>query len=239
MRPLVSTAFLCGALLGLGCDTDPSPSTADAPAKSAQKKAEKTARKKAGKRGTGAASGGQRASAASAGTAQLPRYDGLFATDPKLSAAAVATWPEDQLRIRRNEIYARYGRAFQSPDLQAHFGAQPWYEVRAEYSDALLTAHDRANAALIQGFEGTPKVWDGQVGELMFMDRTSLVISDADSMYGHEGEERHYVARGSKYVLTWTGPARFDLRARGVDQAELWTWTGRAWTRTPLVVRQG
>jgi hypothetical protein len=31
------------------------------------------------------------------------------------------------LRIARNEIFARHGRRFSSPDLQAHFNAQDWY----------------------------------------------------------------------------------------------------------------
>ena len=33
----------------------------------------------------------------------------------------------EQLRLARNEIYARYGRMFKTAELQAYFDAQPWY----------------------------------------------------------------------------------------------------------------
>lgn len=239
MRHLVPSAVhsvvICGALLLVGCDSDSSSGTSDVPAKASAKKSSHSPGAQSAKNGAS----GKKSAAAKSTTGQLPGYDGMFASDPQLSATRVATWTDTQLRIRRNEIYARYGRAFKSADLQAHFGKQPWYQVRADYSDAVLTDHDRANATLIQGFEGKAKVWDGQVGELMFMDRSSLVISDADSMYGHEGEERHYVARGSKYVVTWSGPAKFDLQSGRANDAELWTWTGRKWTRAGLAVPRG
>jgi hypothetical protein len=34
-----------------------------------------------------------------------------------------------ELRILRNEIYARHGRKFKSEDLQDYFFAQPWYSI--------------------------------------------------------------------------------------------------------------
>ncbi|MBN1574430.1 MAG: YARHG domain-containing protein [Deltaproteobacteria bacterium] len=34
-----------------------------------------------------------------------------------------------ELRILRNEIYARHGRKFKSKDLQDYFAGQPWYSI--------------------------------------------------------------------------------------------------------------
>ena len=227
--------LICAALLG-GCDTgSATPSSARASASTSSKQ---TTQPKAG-----GATGQKKTKKVSASSGkspnQLPGYVGTFKNDPKLSAERVAAWAPKQLRIKRNEVYARYGRAFSSDDLKAHFGRQGWYEVRSSYSDTLLTANDRANVSLIKSFEGEPKRWDGQVGELMFMDARSLVISDADSLYGHEGEERHYVARGSQYVITWSGSPRFDLKSSSVTQAELWTRTRSGWSRTQIKVPNG
>ena len=47
-------------------------------------------------------------------------------------ALGVAEGNVKQPRIQRNEIYARYGRAFSSADLKAHFGKQSWYSERAD-----------------------------------------------------------------------------------------------------------
>src|SRR5205814_10328827 len=58
-----------------------------------------------------------------------------------------------QTRLLRNAVYARYGRTFDSPDLQSYFQSRPWYHPRPDYSDRLLTANDRANVDLIKTFE--------------------------------------------------------------------------------------
>jgi eukaryotic-like serine/threonine-protein kinase len=78
---------------------------------------------------------------------------GSLLTKEDLSGLSAA-----QMRLLRNAVYARYGRTFESPDLQSYFQSRPWYHPRTDYSDRLLTANDRANADLIKSFEegGTP-----------------------------------------------------------------------------------
>lgn len=58
-----------------------------------------------------------------------------------------------ELRIMRNEIYARHGRTFEAPDLQNYFSGRPWYRQNPSYSDSLLTETDKANVKAIQDFE--------------------------------------------------------------------------------------
>ena len=172
-------------------------------------------------------------------SAQLDSYTGIYANNPALSAARVASWPTARLRIKRNEIYARYGRGFKSADLQKHFGAQSWYRVSDRYSDTLLTKNDKANVALIKSFEGDAPKRDGSYGQLMFMNPRELIISDGESMYSHEGEERYYASRGANHVITWSGAQNLDLKNPAVKDPELWTWKSGSWTRSPIPLPQG
>jgi serine/threonine-protein kinase len=59
----------------------------------------------------------------------------------------------DELRRLRNTVYARHGKPFQTPEMQAYFNSRPWYRIRAGYDNADLTATDLGNAALIQNAE--------------------------------------------------------------------------------------
>ena len=216
--------IFCLTLL-TACDASnpvPSKATADAAASSMP--------------GAGKATG---SSSSAQNAAQLPGYKGTYARDPALSPVRVAAWPVARLRIKRNEIYARYGRAFKSADLNKHFTAQSWYRVSDSYSDALLTKNDRANVALIKSFEGDSPQRDGSYGQLMFMNDRELIISDGESMYAHEGEERYYASRGPNHVITWSGPRDFNLKSPSLQNPELWTWKGGSWTRASIPLPQG
>lgn len=67
----------------------------------------------------------------------------------------LAALPLDQLRILRNTIYARHGRIFKDPTLQAHFEKQWWYAPNPNYSDALLTGDDKSAVAAISKAEAS------------------------------------------------------------------------------------
>jgi len=63
----------------------------------------------------------------------------------------------NDLRLARNEIYARNGRMFDSADLQAYFGAMSWYNgtiPAADFRENMLSEIERANIATIQAEEG-------------------------------------------------------------------------------------
>ncbi len=57
------------------------------------------------------------------------------------------------LRILRNMVYARHGRAFKSELLQLHFERQSWYKVDPAYSDAKLSEVDKRNVQIIRSVE--------------------------------------------------------------------------------------
>lgn len=62
----------------------------------------------------------------------------------------------DELRLARNEIYARHGRIFQSEDLNAYFNSLSWYDgyISAdEFNDDILNEYEKANLIVIKECE--------------------------------------------------------------------------------------
>jgi hypothetical protein len=57
------------------------------------------------------------------------------------------------LRVLRNEVYARHGRRFTTPWLGDYFAHEPWYKPRADYSDSMLSEIEKANVTLIVATE--------------------------------------------------------------------------------------
>jgi hypothetical protein len=58
-----------------------------------------------------------------------------------------------ELRVMRNEVYARHGRVFQSPELHDYFSKKPWYSQNPSYTDSLLSSVDKENVRVIQESE--------------------------------------------------------------------------------------
>ncbi|TWB96206.1 YARHG domain-containing protein [Bradyrhizobium macuxiense] len=76
----------------------------------------------------------------------IPDSDSRLLTESDLKALS-----KDDLRIARNEIFARRGRYFNAPDLTARFSRFAWYVPRSW--DPPLSAIESANVALIDRFE--------------------------------------------------------------------------------------
>lgn len=63
----------------------------------------------------------------------------------------------EELRLARNEIYARHGRMFTSADLSAYFQQKSWYKgsiSAADFDETVLTEAERENIRLLQRLEG-------------------------------------------------------------------------------------
>ena len=58
-----------------------------------------------------------------------------------------------ELRLLRNEIYARHGRQFRAPWLQQYFWSQPWYETNEGFSDEQISGTDKQNVETIVNYE--------------------------------------------------------------------------------------
>jgi hypothetical protein len=58
-----------------------------------------------------------------------------------------------ELRLLRNEVYARHGRIFKTLWIQQYFGNQPWYDPKEDFKDEELTGPDKTNVETIVAFE--------------------------------------------------------------------------------------
>ena len=70
-----------------------------------------------------------------------------------LIAADIDNLNKADLKIMRNEIYARHGYIFKTADMMDYFSGQSWYEPRFENVDNLLTAIEKSNITFIKKFE--------------------------------------------------------------------------------------
>ena len=58
-----------------------------------------------------------------------------------------------ELRLLRNEVYARHGRMFRAEWLQQYFFFQPWYAPDDNFKDEQLSGNDKTNVETIVRFE--------------------------------------------------------------------------------------
>ena len=59
----------------------------------------------------------------------------------------------EDLRVLRNEIYARHGRVFKDKELQKYFDAQSWYRPNPDFKDEMLNELEVKNLAIIKQAE--------------------------------------------------------------------------------------
>lgn len=75
-----------------------------------------------------------------------------ISTEPITNEMVEGLFVED-LRVLRNEIYARRGRVFKDKELQKYFAAQAWYQPNPEFEDDGLTETESKNLAIIKEVE--------------------------------------------------------------------------------------
>ena len=75
-----------------------------------------------------------------------------ISTEPITNEMVDGLFVED-LRVLRNEIYARRGRVFKDAALQKYFAAQPWYQPNPDFKDDMLTETESKNLAIIKEVE--------------------------------------------------------------------------------------
>jgi len=90
---------------------------------------------------------------AASGDYVIPDSDTKEYTEDDIRALGLS---KDELRIARNEIYARHGREFTSKDLKEYFGAKSWYNPTipaSKFSDNDLTPTELHNKEAIAKVE--------------------------------------------------------------------------------------
>ncbi len=58
-----------------------------------------------------------------------------------------------QLKVARNEIYARHGRPFVHKDLQCYFATKSWYHADESFTESVLSTTENKNIATIKAYE--------------------------------------------------------------------------------------
>lgn len=84
--------------------------------------------------------------------ALLPGDMELFENKP-ISEQMLQGLSLHELRLLRNEIYARHGRMFRAEWLQQHFFNQPWYTPDENFKDESLSGNDKLNVETIVKIE--------------------------------------------------------------------------------------
>ncbi len=81
----------------------------------------------------------------------VPETPGRYpeASTRLLSEADLAGRNDAELRLMRNEIFARHSYIFTSPDLKKYFAGQPWYTPRFKQVYSSLSDIERANIRLL------------------------------------------------------------------------------------------
>lgn len=81
----------------------------------------------------------------------LPESDTQY-----ISSRDVAYLTNRELRLARNEIFARHGRMFDDPELSVYFNATSWYDgtiPSSSFSDDSLSRVEKANIEVIKAEE--------------------------------------------------------------------------------------
>jgi hypothetical protein len=88
----------------------------------------------------------QRRAAVSPG--DMEHFERRLVTDEMLKGLSL-----HELRLLRNEIYARRGRQFRTEWLSQYFWSQPWYEAREDAAEPELSETEKKNVETIVAYE--------------------------------------------------------------------------------------
>jgi len=73
--------------------------------------------------------------------------------DKLISDAMLRGLSLHELRLLRNEIYARHGRIFKTMWIQQYFGSQSWYDPKEDFKDEEISGSDKTNIETIVAYE--------------------------------------------------------------------------------------
>lgn len=81
--------------------------------------------------------------------------DGIYpqASQRILNSSDISGLDADDLKIMRNEIFARHGYIFETSDMKAYFERQTWYQGRFQNIESKLTPIEKNNIQLIKNQE--------------------------------------------------------------------------------------
>lgn len=91
---------------------------------------------------------------------EAPKNEGTyilpFSNERLATNADLATLSKDQLRLARNEIFARHGRIYETKDLNDYFSSQGWYTPTTpadQWNDSVFSDIESMNVQQIASYE--------------------------------------------------------------------------------------
>lgn len=120
----------------------------------------------------------------------LPQSDNRLLTDADLRGLS-----SRELRLARNEIYARHGRIFSDASLQAYFDSQGWYERDRSFTESRLSRTERENAERIRRYEERGTVGGSSSSGSSGSARGGYILPDSSSRRLSADEVRRLSAR--------------------------------------------
>ena len=103
-----------------------------------------------------------------------------------------------ELRLLRNEIYARHGRVFKTLWLQQYFGSQMWYDANESFKDEEMSGPDKTNVETIVAYENKlhNQLSTKPITRALLQ---GLFIEDVRKM-----RDEIYARRGKTFTNRWT-----------------------------------
>lgn len=77
---------------------------------------------------------------------------------------------KSQIYLLRNAIYAKHGRAFDTPKLRKYFNRQSWYTERPDFNESLMNPVELCNAIYLEAYYPDRDV--GAAGRAVIMNRS-------------------------------------------------------------------
>jgi hypothetical protein len=147
-----------------------------------------------------------------------------------LADGDLRTLSKDELRLARNEIFARRGRYFNSPDLTAKFSKFAWYVPRTW--DPQLNAVEKSNVALIDRYEAGGPAQGGFI--FPDSDRRLLTLQDLRGLSSDELRiaRNEIFARRGRYFeaadlksrferFPWYSPSTWNPKLNSIEEANV------------------
>jgi hypothetical protein len=103
-----------------------------------------------------------------------------------------------ELRLLRNEIYARHGRIFKTAWIQQYFGGQSWYDPKEDFKDEEISGSDKTNIETIVKYENKlhDSISNGPITRAVLQ---GLFLEDVRKM-----RDEIYARHGKVFKDPWT-----------------------------------
>ncbi|HEY6118982.1 MAG TPA: YARHG domain-containing protein [Pyrinomonadaceae bacterium] len=132
-----------------------------------------------------------------------------------------------ELRLLRNEIYARHGRQFQAEWLQQYFYNQPWYTPDENFKDEELSGFDKQNVETIVAYENrlheelSTKPIARSLLEGLFVEDAGKMRQEIYARRGKVFKERWYQTYFASFPWYKPNPDFTDAQLTAVEKSNI------------------